>query len=231
MTALAADANIPLKEGNLFGYPIADNILIYKGSLVCLNSSGYAIVGAAGAGNTFVGIANEKVDNTVTGHVAGGFQIRTRSGCRALLTGSSFVQASVGRPVFLTDSGTVTLTPSAQRVGFITEYVSATQAWVWIENGLEASSDLRTVSGQATTVAASDTIVTGLRTLVGVVATLDSDPVAGAQFVTASIGDQAGTPAAGSFLLKTWKATAAGDTALIAATTFTKKVNWTAFGY
>jgi hypothetical protein len=93
-----------------------------------------------------------------------------------------------------------------------------------------AAGGMRVASGQATTVAASDTIVTGLATVTAVVATLNDDPVAGAQSVTASIGNQAGAPAAGSFLLKTWKATAAGDTSLIAATTFGRKVNWIAYG-
>ncbi len=88
----------------------------------------------------------------------------------------------------------------------------------------------RTARGVATTVTASDTIVTGLGAALGVViATLADDPVAGCQFVTASIGNQAGAPAAGSFLLKTWKATATADTAQIAATTFGKKVSWYAF--
>lgn len=95
---------------------------------------------------------------------------------------------------------------------------------------VSVASGYKVARGQATTVAASDTIVTGLATVASVVAVLDSDPVAGCQFVTASIGDQAGTPAAGSFLLKTWKATATADTAVIAATTFTKKVNWIAVG-
>jgi hypothetical protein len=85
-------------------------------------------------------------------------------------------------------------------------------------------------SGQATTASASDTIVTGLKkALTNVVVCLNDAPVAGCQFVTADIGDQAGTPAKGSFLLKTWKSTATADTAQIAATTFTKKVNWIAF--
>lgn len=84
--------------------------------------------------------------------------------------------------------------------------------------------------GQHTTLDADDTVVTGLTTVVAVVASLDSDPVAGAQFVTASIGDQVSAPVAGSIFIKTWKATAAGDTALIPATTFTKLVNWIAIG-
>lgn len=84
--------------------------------------------------------------------------------------------------------------------------------------------------GQLTTASASDTVVTDLATVVAVIACLDDDPVAGAQFVTASVGNQAGAPAAGSVLIKTWKATATADTALIPATTFTKKVNWIAIG-
>lgn len=83
--------------------------------------------------------------------------------------------------------------------------------------------------GQHTTVAASDTVVTGLATVVAVVAQLDDDPVDGCMHVTSSIGDQAGAPAAGSILIKTWKSTDA-DATLIAATTFAKKINWIAIG-
>lgn len=84
--------------------------------------------------------------------------------------------------------------------------------------------------GQATTVAASDTIVTGLTTVVSAVACLEDAPVIGCDRATAAIGDQAGTPAAGSILIKTWKPTASGDATPVAATTFTKKVNWIAIG-
>lgn len=84
--------------------------------------------------------------------------------------------------------------------------------------------------GVHSTVAASDTVVTGLTTVVAVVATLESDPVLDPLLVTASIGDQAGAPAAGSIYIKSWKATAANDVNPAAATTFTKKVNWIAVG-
>lgn len=73
-------------------------------------------------------------------------------------------------------------------------------------------------------------MVTGLTTVVSVVATLDSDPVDDPFMVTASIGDQAGTPAAGSVLIKTWKNTGGTDPTPAAATTFSKKVNWIAIG-
>ncbi len=84
--------------------------------------------------------------------------------------------------------------------------------------------------GQHTTVAASDTVVTGLATVVSAVAILDDDPGLDPLFVTCSIGDQAGAPDAGSILIKSWKATAANDVTPIAATVFGKKVNWVAIG-
>lgn len=60
--------------------------------------------------------------------------------------------------------------------------------------------------------AASDTIATGLTTVVAVVLCWRDTPTAKQTFLTATIGDQAGTPAAGSFLSKTFKSTyAAAD--------------------
>lgn len=83
--------------------------------------------------------------------------------------------------------------------------------------------------GVHTTVAAADTVVTGLSTVVAVVACLSSDPTDDPEMVSATIGDQAGTPAAGSVIIKTWK-NGATDPTPAAATTFTKLVNWIAIG-
>ncbi len=85
--------------------------------------------------------------------------------------------------------------------------------------------------GQHTTESASDTVETGLGRVLGIYVTLESDPVAGCSSVTAAIGDQVGTPASGSVVLKTWQPTASGDTAPTAATTFGKKINWLALGF
>jgi len=48
--------------------------------------------------------------------------------------------------------------------------------------------------------------------------------------VTAQIGDQAGTPAAGSIIIKSWQNTGGTDPTPAAASTFGKKVNWIAIG-
>jgi hypothetical protein len=84
--------------------------------------------------------------------------------------------------------------------------------------------------GQATTVTASDTIATGLVSVIAAYAVLEDAPVLGCDRAQAAIGDQNGTPAAGSILLKTFKPTGTGDATPIAATTFGKKVNWIAIG-
>lgn len=91
--------------------------------------------------------------------------------------------------------------------------------------------NLKVVSGQSTTVAASDTIACGLKKVLYAVASLEDAPVIGCAYAQATVGDQVAAPIAGSFLLKTFKPTAAGDATPIAATTFSKKVNWIAVGY
>lgn len=87
--------------------------------------------------------------------------------------------------------------------------------------------------GQHVQVAASDTVVTGLATVVAVVASFDTGPTVKQLHVAAGIGDQAGTPAAGSILLKTFKPTSSvNDATPTAATDFTDnlKINWIAVG-
>ena len=89
---------------------------------------------------------------------------------------------------------------------------------------------LKIARGQFATVTAADTVVTGLSTVAAVVASLESDPTDNPFMVTAQIGDQAGAPAAGSIIIKTWQNTGGADPTPAAATTFVKKVNWLAIG-
>lgn len=90
----------------------------------------------------------------------------------------------------------------------------------------------RVARGVNTQVAATDTIATGLATVVAVVAQFADAPSIKQLFCSASIGDQAGSPVAGSFLLSTYKPTATNDVTPTAATDFSenKKINWIAIG-
>ena len=115
-----------------------------------------------------------------------------------------------------------------------TEYVSNGTAWVALagaNNGVGGvAAGYKIARGQMITATASDTIVTGLATVVSAVANLEDAPVLTCDRAQAVIGDQAGTPAAGSIFIKTYMPTGAALTAPIAATTFVKKVNWIAIG-
>jgi hypothetical protein len=80
--------------------------------------------------------------------------------------------------------------------------------------------------------AASDTVVSGLATVVAVVVSFRDTPTVKQMFVTASIGDQAGAPAAGSFLIKSFAPTANNNVTPTAASDFTDNINfdWIAIG-
>lgn len=94
---------------------------------------------------------------------------------------------------------------------------------------LDAAGGLRMAAGVLTTVTAADTVVTGLQQVVAVVATFQTDPADANTYVSATIGDQSGAPAAGSVIIKTWKQSGTDPTP-IAADAFSKAVNWIAFG-
>lgn len=84
--------------------------------------------------------------------------------------------------------------------------------------------------GTVTPTSASHTVVTGLATVVSAVASLKGAPTLTHMFTAADIGDQAGSPAAGSILIKSYKPTATGDVTPIASTTPWAAVDWIAVG-
>jgi hypothetical protein len=116
---------------------------------------------------------------------------------------------------------------SALKLGGVQVSVNAAQMNL-LAQGVAAGYKL--ARGLHTTVAASDTIVTGLATVIAAVAVLEDDPSLNPLWVQACVGDQAGAPAAGSILLKSWRPTANNNVTPLAATTFGKKVSWIAIG-
>jgi hypothetical protein len=138
MTVLSADANIQSKDlPTILSYPVEDNVKIYKGAIVAIDTSGYATNAADTASFVVVGIADEDVDNTVSGHTAGGLNIRVVSGRAFLLTAASMTQAKVGAEALVSDDATVVTsgTTNSIKVGRVVSYVSATQVWVYIPIG------------------------------------------------------------------------------------------------
>lgn len=84
--------------------------------------------------------------------------------------------------------------------------------------------------GTATPTTASDTIATGLATVVAVIVSFKGAPSLTHMFNYGDIGNQAGAPVAGSFLLKSSKPTGVADVTPINSTTPWSAVDWIAIG-
>jgi len=129
--ALSADRQTARKEGGLQNFPVEDNVHIYKGSQVVVNTSGYALPGADTQGYRFAGVAMESCDNTLTGHTQGGKYCRVYTEGVFLLAATSITQAMVGRKMFLKDDETFDESSTYfLEVGTLHEYVSTTSGWV-----------------------------------------------------------------------------------------------------
>lgn len=165
-------------------------------------------------------VANTKVE--LPSGAPGGERIRVKDGGEIVIEN--------GGKIVIEDGGTVSF-----EAGSVVEMdgVDLTDALAdAVENPIAGlAAGLKIAAGQHETVAASDEVDTGLAEVHAVVACFDDDPTADPVFVSASIGDQAGSPDAGKVYIKTWKPTNADtDITPIAATTFGKKVNWIALG-
>lgn len=112
----------------------ATNGIIPAFTLVGVKADGYGEIAATNIAYTIVGLATEETD--VSGDTANGdTEIGVRCGCVALLKSSGLTIANVGDPVFITDNQTVTTTDpvdATPQIGHITEFVSATEAYVYL---------------------------------------------------------------------------------------------------
>jgi hypothetical protein len=96
---------------------------------------------------------------------------------------------------------------------------------------IEDLSGVKVARGEHTQVAASDTVVSGLATVIAVIVSPRTRTVK-QLFFNGSPGDQAGAPSAGSFLITSQKPTAVNDVTPVPATDFTDAivVDWVAVG-
>lgn len=116
--ALSADRNVSFYTSQeLIDIPVADNVKIYKGAFVGRDrSTGYArpLV----ARDEFLGVAYRAADNTITGHVAGGINVRLHQAIDIVHTLAGVTVADLGKEVFASADDTLTLTPTNNsRVG------------------------------------------------------------------------------------------------------------------
>jgi len=139
MTALTQDRNTEYSLGDLLAIPVAAGSQIFAGSLVCSNTSGYAVPAADTAGLKFEGVATELVDNS--GGADGDVSIvvrrrgRYRYGCL-----SDLDQSALGASVCAVDDQTVSAdaaeTTNDVAVGVIDKIEAAHDCWVSIDDAV-----------------------------------------------------------------------------------------------
>jgi len=106
--ALTADRNTPLKDGELVPVLVAANAKIYAGALVVANAAGFAAPGSVATTLTYLGRAEEYVDNT--GGIDGAKTVLVRRGKAFQFKNHGadpVTQASLGKVAYIVDDETV----------------------------------------------------------------------------------------------------------------------------
>lgn len=133
MTALSADRQVERYEGEIIALTVKTGTTIYKGSLVNVDSTGYAVPAANAASVVFMGVAME-------GGTAGQTIRVYRRGIFKFAIPATATIADVGQRVYVSDSATVTKTAGkGVYVGRIIQVDSTTSCWVDLEYGAPAT--------------------------------------------------------------------------------------------
>lgn len=121
------------KESDLQWYPILASTTINPGTLVSITSAGYAIPARSGtASDMFVGVAYDGGNNSAG--ASGAINTRVQKTGSFLFTTVGATQAWVGSAVYASDDNDLTQTSTNnQLVGYVCEFLSATQVRVRID--------------------------------------------------------------------------------------------------
>lgn len=130
MTALAANRDTKSRDGKTFGFPVAASTKIYQGSIVCLNSSGYAVPASTATTLKVIGRAEEYVDNSAG--LAGALSVKAIRGVFKFVNGESITLAHVNTTAYLTDDQTVCLTATGKSIAGVIRDVDSDGVWVEI---------------------------------------------------------------------------------------------------
>ena len=134
MATRASDIARNFELGELESYPVIASDIIYEGSAVGENGSGYAR--PLNAADPFLGFAQRKVDNSTGAAGAANVIVRTRGKVQLAIT-SIAVTANDRPAVYASDDDTFTLTATSNSlIGYVSRWVETGVAIVEFDAAL-----------------------------------------------------------------------------------------------
>lgn len=131
--ALTADRNTPHKDGEIIAVPVAAATKIFAGGIVAANATGYATKGAVATTLTYLGRADESVDNTGGADGAKTIQVRRGKAFKWKNSGTDAVtQAELGKTCYIADDETVSKTNGTNTQSAAGKVVGIDSDGVWV---------------------------------------------------------------------------------------------------
>ncbi|MDN7916149.1 hypothetical protein [Burkholderia cepacia] len=114
MSATTQDRNTPYIDGEIVGVPVKANTVIRAGVIVCASATGLAVEGSAATNLTYLGRADQYVDNSTGADGAKTVQVRRLKAFKWENLGTDAVtQAQLGKACYVADNQTVAATDGA----------------------------------------------------------------------------------------------------------------------
>ncbi|OXI36763.1 hypothetical protein [Burkholderia aenigmatica] len=111
MSKTTQDRNTPYHDGETIGVPVKANTVILAGVIVCASAGGLAVEGATAVDLTYLGRAEQYVDNSTGADGAKTVLVRRLKAFKWENLGTDAVtQAQLGKPCFVVDNQTVAAT-------------------------------------------------------------------------------------------------------------------------
>lgn len=132
--ALSKDRQTPMQNGELIPVPVAANAVIHAGGLTVANATGYAAPGSVATTLTYLGRADESVDNTGGANAAKTVLVRRQKAFYWKNHGADLVtQASLGKVCYIVDDETVAATNGTNTRSAAGVVIGLDSGGVWVQ--------------------------------------------------------------------------------------------------
>lgn len=132
--ALTTDRNTPKQDAKVIVPPVAAGANIKAGALIVANATGFAAPGSAALNLTYLGRANEAVDNSAGIDGAKTVRVERKQAFQFANSGTDAVtQASFGKLCYIEDDQTVSATDGTGTRSAAGTVVGIDSDGVWVE--------------------------------------------------------------------------------------------------